>query len=146
MSIDTVRAFCLSLPAVTEDIKWGSDLVFSIGGKMFAVVNTERPHTLAFKCTPETFAELTERDGIIPAPYLARAMWVQERTVGEVLDRSEMEDLIRASYELVVATLPKSKRPGAAVKTAPRSPSRRRPSSRSRRGATRSSPRGRSRR
>jgi predicted DNA-binding protein (MmcQ/YjbR family) len=146
MSIDTVRAFCLSLPAVTEDIKWGSDLVFSIGGKMFAVVNTERPHTLAFKCTPETFAELTERDGIIPAPYLARAMWVQERTVGEVLDRSEMEDLIRASYELVVATLPKSKRPGSAVKTAPRSPSRRRPSSRSRRGATRSSLRGRSRR
>ena len=114
MTIDAVRAICLALPAVTEDIKWGSDLVFSVGGKMFTVVNTERPHTIAFKCTPETFAELTERDGIIPAPYLARAMWVQERSVGEVLERRELEDLIKTSYELVVSTLPKSKRPEAA--------------------------------
>jgi predicted DNA-binding protein (MmcQ/YjbR family) len=116
MSVDTVRKICRALPAVTEDIKWGSDLVFSVGGKMFTVVNTERPHTVAFKCTPETFAELTEREGIIPAPYLARAMWVQERSAGEVLERRELTDLIRASYELVVATLPRSKRPGAAQK------------------------------
>jgi predicted DNA-binding protein (MmcQ/YjbR family) len=115
MTIDAVRQICRALPAVTEDIKWGSDLVFSVGGKMFAVVNTDRPHTAAFKCTPEAFAELTERDGIIPAPYLARAMWVQERSVGEVLERRELEGLIKTSYELVVATLPKSKRPGATV-------------------------------
>src|SRR5262252_2533043 len=134
MSIDTVRTFCLSLPAAKEDIKWGSDLAFSVGGKMFAVVNTERPHTLAFKCTPETFGELIERDGIIPAPYMARAMWVQERTVGDVLERRELDALIKTSYELVVAKLPKSKRPTAAV----RSPSRKRPSRRSRGGARRS--------
>jgi predicted DNA-binding protein (MmcQ/YjbR family) len=114
MSVDTVRKICRALPAVTEDIKWGSDLVFSVGGKMFTVVNTERPHTVAFKCTPETFAELTERDGIIPAPYLARAMWVQERSAGEVLERRELEELIQSSYELVVAGLPRSKRPGGA--------------------------------
>jgi predicted DNA-binding protein (MmcQ/YjbR family) len=146
MSIDAIRTFCLSLPAVTEDIKWGSDLVFSVGAKMFAVVNTERPHTLAFKCTPETFAELTEREGIIPAPYLARALWVQERSVGAALERREMEELLRASYELVVSTLPKSKRPGARVTRATRSPSRRRPSARSRRASRTSSRRGRSRR
>ena len=146
MSIDAIRSFCLSLPAVTEDIKWGSDLVFSIGGKMFAVVNTERPHTLAFKCTPEAFAELTERDGIIPAPYLARAMWVREQTVGDVLTRQEMQQLLKTSYDLVVATLPKSKRPGVPVKTAKRSPSRRRPSTRPRGASSRSSRLGRSRR
>jgi predicted DNA-binding protein (MmcQ/YjbR family) len=146
MSIDAARTFCRGLPGVTEDIKWGSDLVFSVGGKMFAVVNTERPHTLSFKCTPEMFAELTERDGIIPAPYLARAMWVQERTVGDVLERREMDDLIKASYELVISTLPKSKRPGAPVKTAKRSPSRKRPPARSRRASSKSSRRGRSRR
>lgn len=113
MTIDVVRAICRALPGVTEDIKWGSDLVFSVGGKMFAVVNTDRPHTVAFKCTPDTFAELVERDGIIPAPYMARAMWVQERSVGEVLDRRELAALIKTSYELVVAKLPKSRRPGA---------------------------------
>jgi len=112
MNIDIVRTMCRALPGVTEDIKWGSDLVFSVGGKMFTVVNTDRPHTVAFKCTPETFAELIERDGIIPAPYMARAMWVQERSVGDVLDRRELDTLIKTSYELVVAKLPKSKRPG----------------------------------
>jgi predicted DNA-binding protein (MmcQ/YjbR family) len=133
MSIEAVRAICRAFPGVTEDIKWGSDLVFSVAAKMFAVVNTERPHTVAFKCTPETFAELTERDGIIPAPYMARAMWVQERSVGEVLDRRELADLLRTSYELVVARLPRSKRPGATA--ARKSPARTRPSRRSRGGA-----------
>src|SRR5437763_9283946 len=128
MNIDAVRTICRALPGVTEDIKWGSDLVFSIGGKMFTVVNTERPHTVAFKCAPETFAELIERDGIIPAPYLARAMWVQERSLGDVLDRRELTQLIKTSYDLVVAKLPKSKRPTAAG----RSPSQTRPSPRSR--------------
>jgi len=144
MTIDAVRSICGALPGVTEDIKWGSDLVFSVGKKMFAVVNTALPHTLAFKCAPDTFAELIERDGIIPAPYMARNMWVQERSVGEVLERREMEELLKASYELVVAKLPKSKRPGTTA--ARRSPSRKRPSSRSRRGGRRSGPGGRSRR
>jgi predicted DNA-binding protein (MmcQ/YjbR family) len=125
MNIDAVRTICRALTAVTEDIKWGSDLVFSVGGKMFTVVNTERPHTVAFKCTPEMFGELTEREGIIPAPYLARAMWVQERSVGDVLDRRELAELIKTSYELVVATLPKSKRPGAPPTKAARSVAKR---------------------
>ena len=139
MTIDVVRTICRAFPGVTEDIKWGSDLVFSVGGKMFVVVNTERPHELKFKCTPETFAELIERDGIIPAPYMARAMWVEECSVGEVFERREMEALIKTSYELVAAKLPKSRRPTAEG----RSPSRTRPSKRSRGGARRSGRRGR---
>jgi predicted DNA-binding protein (MmcQ/YjbR family) len=134
MTIDAVRTICRALPGVTEDIKWGSDLVFSVGGKMFTVVNTEPPNEVKFKCTPEMFAELIERDGIIPAQYMARAMWVQERSVGEALERRELEALIKTSYELVVAKLPKSKRPTAAAQ----SPSRKRPSKRSRGGARRS--------
>jgi predicted DNA-binding protein (MmcQ/YjbR family) len=111
MTIETVRSMCRALPAVTEDIKWGHDLCFCIAGRMFAVVNLEAPHSIAFKCTPETFGELVERPGIIPAPYMARNMWVQEQELGEVLDRRELEPLIRTSYELVVARLPKSRQP-----------------------------------
>ena len=107
MTIDTIRTICRALPGTTEDIKWDYDLVFSVGGKMFAVVCLEPPHTVAFKCTPERFAELVERDGIIPAPYLARAMWVQEQGIGETLDRRELTQLLHGSYELVVAKLPK---------------------------------------
>ena len=82
---------------------------------MFTVVNLERPHSIAFKCTPETFGELIERPGIIPAPYMARNMWVQEQELGEVLDRRELEALIGTSYGLVVAKLPKRLQPKVAL-------------------------------
>ncbi|MDA1312174.1 MAG: MmcQ/YjbR family DNA-binding protein [Acidobacteria bacterium] len=72
MSVEWVRGHCLALPHVTEDIKWESNLVFSIGGKMFAITRLEPGETwLSFKCTPEEFAELSERPGCRPAPYLA---------------------------------------------------------------------------
>ena len=110
MTIDTVREICRALPGTTEDIKWTSDLVFSVGGKMYAVVCLDPPHTVAFKCTQKEFAELIERDGIIPAPYLARAMWVQEQRGGETLERHELERFLKTAHELVSAKLPQSKR------------------------------------
>ncbi len=125
MTIDTLRKFCRSLPDVTEDIKWGQDLVFSIGGKMFVVVNIEPPNQISFKCTPETFGELVEREGLIPAPYLARAMWVQEQSLGETLERSELEALVRSSYDLVRAKLPKKRRASQKRRAKPRRRTRR---------------------
>jgi len=127
MTLDTVRSICRRLPAVTEDIKWGHDLCFCVAGKMFVVVDLEAPHSIAFKCTGETFGELTERPGIIPAPYMARNMWVQEQELGNVLTRRELEPLLRTSYELVVAKLPKGKRPGAVSRQTKRSRSAPRP-------------------
>lgn len=115
MTVESLRQICLTLPGVTEDVKWVQDLCFCVGGKMFVVVNLEPPHQMSFKCAPETFAELIERVGIIPAPYLARAMWVQESELGTVFERRELEPLLSSSYDLVLATLPKSKRPGAAA-------------------------------
>jgi predicted DNA-binding protein (MmcQ/YjbR family) len=113
MTLDRLREICAALPGVTEDVKWGHDLCFCVGGKMFAAANLEPPHQLGFKCTPEDFAELTEREGIIPAPYLARAMWVQESELGVALERQELTSLMRSAYDLVVAKLPRSKRPGS---------------------------------
>jgi predicted DNA-binding protein (MmcQ/YjbR family) len=110
MTIDAVRELCRKLPNVTEDVKWGHDLCFCVHKKMFTVVSLEPPHSIAFKCTPDTFGELVERPGIIPAPYMARNMWVQEQELGEALDRRELETLVKTSYDLVVSKLPKSKR------------------------------------
>src|SRR4051812_24241233 len=120
MTIDDVRTMCRSLPNVTEDVKWGHDLCFLIGGKMFTVVSLEPPHSMSFKCTPETFAELVERPGIIPAPYMARNMWVQQQELGESLDRRELQALIKTAYGLVAAKLPKRMQAkiGAATKPA----------------------------
>jgi len=124
MTIDALRAICVAWPDVTEDIKWSSDLCFLVGGKMFAVVNLERPHQLSFKCTPEAFSELVERPGVRPAPYLARAMWVQEEALGETLERSELGPLLKTAYDLVrarlakgaLARLTKASRPGGSAR------------------------------
>ena len=102
---------CRALPGSTEDVKWGADLVFSVGGKMFTVVCLDPPHTVAFKCTPESFAELTEREGIIPAPYMARNNWVMLESL-DALPRAELKRLIRDSYDMVAAKLPKKVRAG----------------------------------
>ena len=125
MNVDTIRSICRTLPGVMEDVKWGHDLCFCVAGKMFTVISLERPHSIAFKCTDETFGELVERPGIIPAPYMARNMWVQERELGEALERRELEPLIKTAYALVVERLPKSRRPVAAPARGARS--RRRP-------------------
>jgi len=107
MDIETLRRYCLGLPHATEGIQWGNDLLFRIGGKMFAVVALERtPTSISFKCTPEQFAELTEREGIIPAPYMARNNWVMLESL-EVLPRAELKRLIKNSYEIVAAKLTK---------------------------------------
>lgn len=111
MNLDWVRKFCLALPGATENVQWGNDLVFKVSGKMFCVASLEPGATvLGFKTEPEEFAELVERPGIRPAPYLARAHWVALDTFG-ALRKAEYERLLRGSYELVVAKLPKSKRP-----------------------------------
>jgi predicted DNA-binding protein (MmcQ/YjbR family) len=110
VNIESLRDYCLSLPNTTEDIQWGNDLLFRIGGKIFAAVGLEShdssPHQLSFKCTPETFSELVEKDGIIPAPYTARYHWVALKRF-DALEDAEIKRLIGASYEMVLAKLPK---------------------------------------
>ena len=61
---------------------------------------------ISFKCTPEEFAELTERPGIIPAPYAARYHWVALETK-DALTTSELKQQLRRSYDLVVEKLPR---------------------------------------
>ncbi len=111
MDIEAIRAYCLSLPHVTEDVKWGNDLVFSIGGKMFAVavLDAASPVKVTFKCTPEEFVELTEQADIIPAPYAARYHWVALQRY-DALSTKELTTRIKDSYEMVCAKLPKKVR------------------------------------
>ena len=106
MDIDELRAFCLALPHATEDVQWGNDLLFRIGNKIFAATGLDStPLQISLKCTPERFSELIEMDGIDPARYTARYHWVTvERT--DALPRLELENLLKQSYEMVLAKLP----------------------------------------
>ncbi|HUK17559.1 MAG TPA: MmcQ/YjbR family DNA-binding protein [Bryobacteraceae bacterium] len=110
MDLAWLRQYCLSFPHATEQVLWGSDLVFKIGGKMFAAAPTEpAPVCLSFKCTVEEYAELVELPGIVPAPYSARYHWVALETE-DALPRAQIKRLLRQSYELVFAGLPKKMR------------------------------------
>lgn len=83
--------------------------MFCIGEKMFCIANLEpsqSPGRIAFKCTPEKFAELVEVDGLVPAPYMARNHWVSVCDTN-ALRRIELEELIQHSYRLVLEGLPK---------------------------------------
>ncbi|HEV8183706.1 MAG TPA: MmcQ/YjbR family DNA-binding protein [Candidatus Angelobacter sp.] len=117
--IDWVRACCLALPHATEDVQWEHNLLFRIAGKMFCIANLEpriSPTKIAFKCTPEKFAELVEMEGIIPAPYMARNHWVAMIEM-DALRPPEIKELIQASYQMILEKLPKSKQ--AALRSTP---------------------------
>ena len=109
MNVDSVRAYCLSFPLATEKLKWGDALCFKVSGKMFAVLGLDNLR-LSFKCTPEMFAELIEREDIHPSPYVGRYKWVKLDRL-DAVPGDELEDLIRQAYEMVAAKAPK-KKPG----------------------------------
>ena len=105
MDFEAAKALCRSLPGCTEDTKWDHDTVFSVGAKMFAVTNKDGPSTgFSLKADDERFLELTDRPGILPAPYLARAKWVFV-TPEARLDDDELAALLRRSWELVFGKL-----------------------------------------
>jgi predicted DNA-binding protein (MmcQ/YjbR family) len=110
MDIDQLRKLCLSFPGATEQIQWGDDLLFKVGGKMFAVTPLVPAKVcLSLKASAENFAELTERPGVIPAPYLARAKWIALES-RDALPAAEIAQLLLESYELVLAKLPRKMR------------------------------------
>src|SRR5580700_3205106 len=110
MNIDQLRELCLSFPGATEQIQWGDDLLFKVGGKMFAVTPLVPAKIwISLKANPENFAELTERPGVLPAPYLARAKWIALESP-DALPSAEVAELLRESYGLVLAKLPRKLR------------------------------------
>ena len=111
MTPAVLRAFCLTLPGATYDLKWGQDHVYSVGGKMFAVVFDARKgaENASFKVDDARFLELTDRPGIVPAPYLARAKWVQLSSF-KALGDAELKSLVTRSHALVAAKLTRAVR------------------------------------
>jgi predicted DNA-binding protein (MmcQ/YjbR family) len=107
-TVDTIRKFCLEFPDATEKLQWDDQLCFKIRGKIFVMLGLDHSR-ICFKCTSEIFAELIEREDIRPEPHFGRYKWV-------LLDRldavswNELQELIRQSYEMVVAKAPKKKK------------------------------------
>jgi len=120
MDVESIRRYCLSFPHAKENLQWDDDLCFKVKGKIFMMLNLDSvPQRLCFKATPEKFAELTENEDIVRAPYVGRYKWVMLERL-DVLPEAELEDLIRQSYEMVAAKLPRT-----AHRSKPAKPSKR---------------------
>jgi predicted DNA-binding protein (MmcQ/YjbR family) len=131
MDAECIRAYLLTLPYAVETRQWGNNLVFwvgdkAIGGKMFALINLDDPGgtrlakaALSFAASPERFHELLEVDGVIPAPYLARAHWIALEH-WNVLRKPELEDLLRTAATLIYDKLPKRTKDVLAMSAAQR--------------------------
>ncbi len=107
MNLEIITEYCNSLPRVTTDIKWEDHLCFNVGEKMFLITSPDNvPVSASFKTNPDDFELLTEREGIIPAPYLARYKWVQVDDINR-LSEKEWQEYVPKSYQLVASKLPK---------------------------------------
>ena len=111
MTSGAIEKFCLSLPAATLAIQWGADRVFKVGGKMFAAMGPReaRPQTLSFKASDESFHILTRAKRIVPAPYLARAKWVQLQRL-DALNAKELRAYLSRAHALAAGGLSKKQR------------------------------------
>lgn len=111
MAFAETRAYLLGLPRVTETLQWNL-LVYwvldkAVGGKMFATLDPEAAgaQVLTFSAPPERYHDLLERDGVVPAPYLARVHWVAVAD-WQVFPQRELHDHLHTAYLKVEAKLP----------------------------------------
>jgi predicted DNA-binding protein (MmcQ/YjbR family) len=111
MDIEAIRDICKNMPSVTEDIKWGNDLCFMIGGKMFCVTTMDTPLKISIKVTNEEFGEMIDLPGVIPAPYVARYKWILVEDVNAFTEK-KWEYYITQSYNLVKTKLSKKELEG----------------------------------
>lgn len=105
-------AFCQSLTCVTNVEQWGGASVWKVGGKIFAICSHWGPgghDKISFKCSDLSYVMLCEQPGIIPAPYLARAKWVQVETQGALTDE-EIRTYIEGAHTLIAQKLTKKQR------------------------------------
>jgi predicted DNA-binding protein (MmcQ/YjbR family) len=116
MDAERVRAIVKKLPHVEETVQWGENLVFwvgdkAVGGKMFALVNMDADGrvVMSFSAGPERYAELLEREGVLPAPYFARIHWVALEHWG-ALDPAELAACLAHAHALTYARLPQRTR------------------------------------
>ncbi len=117
MTREEFDAYCKSLTATTNVIQWGNASVWKVGGKIFAICSnwgedvedseTGKPGIkISFKVSDVAFEILPDQEGIIPAPYLARAKWVQLESM-DAMEDEEIKSHIDAAHEIIGRKLTK---------------------------------------
>ena len=109
MTRSDFNAFCARLKQSHHVVQWGQADVWKVGGKVFAIGGwADGRDAFTFKASPMAFEILQEREGVRPAPYMASRglKWLQHYDSPGLSD-AELREHIIASYDMVVAKLPK---------------------------------------
>ncbi len=112
MTRDEFDQFCTSLPKTTNVIQWGNASVWKIGGKIFAICShwgEGEEQKISFKCSDLSYQILIEQENINPAPYLARAKWIQIANK-DAMDDDTVKSYIKEAYGIICNKLTKAKR------------------------------------
>ncbi len=111
MNVEQLRDYCLSLPLATEDFPFDEEvLAFRICGKIFAMINLADTSWFVLKCQPDCAIALRDAYAeIAPAWHMNKKYWNQVNLFGSLGD-AFLQDLVRHSYEQVVAKFPRKKK------------------------------------
>jgi predicted DNA-binding protein (MmcQ/YjbR family) len=116
MTRDEMLAYCRAKPGAWEDRPWEDDLVVKVGSRIFAFLGSEEGTTVGVKCGPnrDVADEWLHRypDDARPSAYIGRSGWNRLRLDGAITDE-ELREAVDASYDAVVAKLPRRERPAA---------------------------------
>jgi predicted DNA-binding protein (MmcQ/YjbR family) len=113
MNQQELAARCLALPGACEDFPFGEEVsVFKVAGKMFAACRLAgEPLQLSLKCEPDLAVLLrAAHPAIAPGYHLNKRHWNTVTLDGSLPDQM-VSEMIDDSYHLVVASLPKARRP-----------------------------------
>ncbi|NIA69572.1 MmcQ/YjbR family DNA-binding protein [Pelagibius litoralis] len=114
MTRDDFDRFCGSLAATTNVIQWGNASVWKVGGKIFAICShwgAGEQQKISFKCSDLSYTLLCEQEGIAPAPYLARAKWVQLQNK-RAMKVKDIKAYVEEAHRIVAAKLTKKQKAG----------------------------------
>jgi predicted DNA-binding protein (MmcQ/YjbR family) len=103
IDFDSLHAHLHQFAGVSSAQQWGENMVYKVGGKVFFLIDIPTAHIahLAFKVPKESFPELTDREGIIQAPYFAKGQWVQVQETAK-FNKEELNNWVATSYQLVL--------------------------------------------
>ena len=111
MNFDVLREYALKKSHATESQPFGDDvLVFKVMNKIFMMMDFEIPTNLNLKCDPEIAVELRERyNAVLPGHHMNKKHW-NTIILDNTIPPKEILKMVDNSYNLVVKSLPKSKR------------------------------------
>jgi predicted DNA-binding protein (MmcQ/YjbR family) len=113
---DEVLAYCLAKPGAWQDEPWDGDVVAKVGPKIFAFIGSETSAAVGLKCGPtrDVADEWVHRypEDAKAMTYIGRSGWNTLRFAAAIPD-DEITEAIDASYDTVVAKLPRKDRPPA---------------------------------